>query len=141
LDKVELRSIDYLETRPDIAHDRLGFFGISGGAQIGVLALAVEPRLRVGVLAETGLPYWAKPAQINEVNFAPRIHVPVLMLNGRDDFIFPQETRQLPLFRMLGSPEKDKVHVLYGTGHAGPTQQYIKNTLEWFDRYLGPTGS
>ena len=136
-----LRSIDYLETRPDIAHDRLGFFGISGGAQIGVLALAVEPRLRVGVLAETGLPYWAKPAQINEVNFAPRIHVPVLMLNGRDDFIFPQETRQLPLFRMLGSPEKDKVHVLYGTGHAGPTPQYIKNILEWFDRYLGPTGS
>ena len=62
------------------------------------------------------------------------------MLNGRYDFLFPVETGQLPLFRALGTQEKEKRHVLFDFGHAGPTQLYIKETLDWFDRYLGPSG-
>jgi hypothetical protein len=30
-----LRSVDYLETRPDIDHDRLAYFGLSFGAELG----------------------------------------------------------------------------------------------------------
>ena len=60
------------------------------------------------------------------------------MLNGRYDFVAPLETCQVPMFRLLGSSERDKRHVLFDTGHAGPPQQYIKETLDWFDRYLGP---
>ncbi len=40
------------------------------------------------------------------------------MLNGRYDHFFPVESSQLPLFRLLGTPEKDKKHVIYETGHA-----------------------
>jgi hypothetical protein len=60
------------------------------------------------------------------------------MLNGRDDLIAPLETQQLPLFRLLGSPVRDKRNVLLDSGHVGPTHQYMKETLDWFDRYLGP---
>lgn len=44
------RSIDYLETRTDIARGQLGFFGISSGAQAGVITLALETRF--------GLRFW-----------------------------------------------------------------------------------
>ena len=40
------------------------------------------------------------------------------MLNGRYDHFFPAETSQLPFFRLLGTPDKDKKHVIYETGHA-----------------------
>jgi hypothetical protein len=59
------------------------------------------------------------------------------MLNGRYDFVFPVETAQLPMFRLLGSQEKEKRYVLFESGHAAPTQQYFHETLDWFDLYLG----
>ena len=65
--------------------------------------------------------------------------MPVLMLNGRDDFAGSLETSQRPLFRLLGTPAKDKRHVLFESGHAGsPTHDLMKEILDWLDRYLGP---
>ena len=132
------RSIDYLDTRTDIARGQLGYFGISYGGQAGVIILALESRIRVAVLARVGLPGERRPPEIDEINFAPRVRSPVLMLNGRDDLVAPVETQQLPLFRWLGTPEEDKRNVLLDSGHVGPTHQYIKETLDWFERYLGP---
>jgi hypothetical protein len=132
------RSVDYLETRTDIARDRLGYFGISSGGQRGVIILALEPRIRAAVLARVGLPGARQPPEVDEINFAPRVRVPVLMLNGRDDLVAPVDTAQVPLFRWVGTPGRDKRNVLLGSGHVGPTHQYVKETLDWFDRYLGP---
>ena len=132
------RSVDYLETRTDIAQGQVGYFGISYGAQAGVIILALEPRIRAAVLARVGLPGARKSPEVDEINFAPRVRSPVLMLNGRDDLVAPVETQQLPLFRWLGTPWRDKRNVLLDSGHVGPTHQYIKETLDWFDRYLGP---
>ncbi|HEV2444634.1 MAG TPA: hypothetical protein VGS58_01875, partial [Candidatus Sulfopaludibacter sp.] len=131
------RSLDYLETRTDIARDRIGFFGISGGSVMGVIALALDPRVRAAALAEAGLSSRKTAPEIDQLNFAPRVRIPVLMLNGRYDFVHPVDTEQLPLFRLFGSPPSEKRHVLFDTGHMGRTQQYIKETLDWFDRYLG----
>ena len=39
------RSLDYLDTRSGIAHDRLGYYGVSQGGWIGPIALA-EPESR-----------------------------------------------------------------------------------------------
>ena len=64
--------------------------------------------------------------------------IPVLMLNGRYDHFFPVESSQIPLFRLLGTPEKDKKHVIYDTGHAPPRKDFIRETLDWLDKYLGP---
>ncbi|MGH9366995.1 MAG: hypothetical protein ACRD3M_04900 [Thermoanaerobaculia bacterium] len=45
----------------------------------------------------------------------------------------------MPLFRLLGTSEKDKRHVLFEGGHLPPTLQgIIKEILDWLDRYLGP---
>ena len=42
------RSVDYLESRPDIAKDKIGFMGFSWGAELAPLFLAVEPRISLG---------------------------------------------------------------------------------------------
>ena len=67
-----------------------------------------------------------------------RITVPLLMINGRYDLGSPFETSQLPMFRFLGTPQKDKRHVLFDTGHVPPRNAIVKETLDWLDRYLGP---
>ena len=38
------------------------------------------------------------------MNFAPRVKVPVLMLNGRFDFFGPTAISQEPMFKLLGTP-------------------------------------
>ena len=53
--------------------------------------VAVEPRVKTMVLSSGGVMGLQVP-EINPWNFAPRVHVPVLMLNGRDDSIFLVET-------------------------------------------------
>ncbi|HSU31725.1 MAG TPA: SUMF1/EgtB/PvdO family nonheme iron enzyme [Bryobacteraceae bacterium] len=133
------RSVDYLETRTDVALDRIGYFGISTGARLGLIALVQDHRIRAATLAEGGLSSEWKPPEIDEINFAPRLRIPVLMLNGRYDFPHPVDTDQVPLFRLLGTSPKDKRRVLFDSGHAGPVQQYIRDTLDWFDKYLGVT--
>ncbi len=42
-----IRSVDYLETRPEINPERIGVMGISGGGTITFFSAAVEPRLKV----------------------------------------------------------------------------------------------
>jgi hypothetical protein len=76
---------------------------------------------------------------VDQINFATRVTIPMLMLNGRYDWFFPLETSQLPMFRFLGTPNEHKRHVLFETGHVVPRGHQIKETLNWLDRYLGPT--
>ena len=67
--------------------------------------------------------------------------VPVLMLNGRFDFVFPLETNQVPFFEMLATPAANKRHVVYEAGHfAFPLGDAIRENVAWLDRHLGPTG-
>jgi pimeloyl-ACP methyl ester carboxylesterase len=66
---------------------------------------------------------------------------PVLMVNGRDDFDLPYETAQVPMFRMLGTDQADKRHVVFDGGHIPPhPNDIVKEILDWLDRYLGPVG-
>jgi len=136
------RSVDYLRSRPDIDPDRLAYYGVSMGARLGNLALAIEKRFRVAVLFSGGFStsVVADPPEIDPVNFAPRVTTPVLMLNGRDDFNFPVETAQAPMFQMLGTAAADKRHILYDGGHVFPFARIIKDTLEWLDKYMGVPG-
>ncbi len=74
----------------------------------------------------------------DQINFAPRVRIPVLMLNGRFDFIFSVGSSQEPMFRFLGTPVEHKRRVVYDSGHDIPRGEMIKETLNWLDRYLGP---
>ena len=57
------------------------------------------------------------PPEIDPLNFAPRMKIPTLLLNGRYDFTFPLKDHQRPLLRLLGAPEKDKKLVLLESAH------------------------
>jgi len=133
------RSIDYLVSRPDVDRDRLGVYGASRGVVLPINAVG-EQRLKAAVLVSVGLSF--DPSllpECNPFNFLPRFKVPTLMLCGRSDFFFPVETSQRPMLRLLGAPDKDKKLVLLEGAHfPSSIQPVIKETLDWFDRYLGP---
>lgn len=60
------------------------------------------------------------------------------MLNGKYDPIFPLETSQMPMYNLLGTSDKDKKIKIYDTGHLVPRIDLVKETLDWYDKYLGP---
>ena len=132
------RSIDYLETRPEIDRNKLAYQGLSWGGAMGSVLPALEDRIKVCVLIVPGFNLQRSLPEVDELNLAPRVKVPVLMLNGRFDFFYPVETSQEPMFRLLGTPKQHKRRVVYETGHNIPRNELIKETLDWLDRYLGP---
>ena len=135
------RSIDYLETRKDIDHDRIAYLGLSWGSALAPILVAVESRFKAVILESGGLELQRALPEADQINLVTRVKIPVLMLNGRYDHFFPVEESQKPLFRLLGTPEKDKKHVIYDTGHAPPRKDFIRETLDWLDKYLGPVKS
>ena len=132
------RSIDYLETRPDIDTKSLAYEGTSMGAAMGGLLPAMEPRLKVLVLVSPGFYLQKRRPEVDQINFAPRIKVPVLMINGRFDFLFPVDSSQEPMYRSFGTPPNLKRRIVYDTGHDIPRVDEIKESLDWLDRFQGP---
>jgi dienelactone hydrolase len=132
------RSIDYLETRKDIATDKIAYYGFSLGAVEGMTFTALEKRFRASILLAGGLREWTPQPEVDPFNFAPRIRVPTLMVNGREDFRFPVDVSQTPMFRLLGPPEGEKRHALVSGGHVPARLEVMKEVLGWLDRYLGP---
>jgi serine/threonine protein kinase/dienelactone hydrolase len=132
------RAIDYAETRPELDHNKLAYYGYSWGAAEGGLIPAIEPRIKVCILALGGLEFQQSLPEVEPINFVSRVKQPVLMLNGRYDFFFPVESNQEPFYRMLGSKKEEKKHILYDTGHNIPRNELIKEMLNWLDQYLGP---
>jgi eukaryotic-like serine/threonine-protein kinase len=131
------RTLDYLETRDDIAHDRIGYLGLSWGAAMGPVFLAVEPRFKAAVLYPGG-PYIQRALpEADAINFAPRVSVPVLELDGQFDYSCPVETAQVPFFNLLGVPGTPKRRIPFDTGHNIPRAELIRQSLDWFDRYIG----
>lgn len=133
------RTIDYLESRSDLDATHTGFFGTSFGASHSLALVATEPRIKAAVLLSGGLPPEALPPIVDPINYVSRIRIPVLMVNGRYDYQFDVETRQRPMFRLLGSPPEDKKHVLLEYGHGSPPRaEVLRESLGWLDKYLGP---
>ncbi|MBZ5494984.1 MAG: protein kinase [Acidobacteriia bacterium] len=134
------RSVDYLESRPDIDAGRIAYSGISWGARLASIFLAMEPRLRAAVLLIGGYNLTPRSPEIDDFNYTPRVKAPVLMINGRYDFVFPLETSAAQMFKRLGTPDDRKQQVVTESGHDLSSVRGImmRETLNWFDRYLGP---
>jgi dienelactone hydrolase len=136
-------TLDYLESRSDIDMQHVGYLGISRGASFaGAINLALEPRIHTAVLASGGI--WIHGPvhpMIDLINYAPRITLPVLMLSGRYDHIYPFEQSQKRTFDLLGTRPADKTQVAYDTGHFTlPPNRVAADVTDWFDRYLGRAG-
>jgi eukaryotic-like serine/threonine-protein kinase len=135
------RALDYLETRNDIQFKTPAYYGFSWGADAAPLFLAMEPRWRAAVLLDGGFDPLPTRPEIRQSGYAPRVRIPVLMINGSFDAYYQVEASQKPLFTLLGTPAADKRHVVYPTGHSvftGYRNQAIRNILDWLDRYQGP---
>jgi formylglycine-generating enzyme required for sulfatase activity/predicted Ser/Thr protein kinase/predicted esterase len=132
------RSIDYLESRSDINADKLAYYGFSWGGRLGGIMIMVGARFKTAILYVAGFRFQKQKPEVDPFHFVSRVRIPVLMLNGRYDSFFPYQTAQLPMFKLLGTPEEHKRQVLYDTGHSIPRTQLIRETLEWLDKYLGP---
>lgn len=133
------RTLDYLQTRPDIDAGNVGYVGTSFGGSYAVPLLALEPRFRAAVLVSGGYPTLPVPALVEPKDYVPRIRIPVLMINGRYDASLPLQTHQIPFFQQLGTAAASKKHVVLEYGHGSPPRaEVLRETLGWYDRYLGP---
>jgi predicted esterase len=135
------RSLDYLETRADIDREALAYYGYSWGASAGIVSLAHEPRIGVAVLyvgfvPDPGRSPYKEHPEVDPVNALPRVHVPVLLLNGEFDTAIPPGGDQRVL-ELLGTPQVDQRHVIAPSGHFVPRETLIRETLDWLDTYLG----
>jgi dienelactone hydrolase len=136
------RTIDYLETRDDIDSDRLGYYGHSWGGEEAPIVLAVEDRIDAAVLNVGGFRINRRfLPEVDPLNFVTRVRSPVLMLNGEYDIVFPLETSQQPMFELLGTDPEQKKHHITPAAHIVPRDVLIRETLGWFDHYLGEPGN
>jgi formylglycine-generating enzyme required for sulfatase activity/dienelactone hydrolase len=132
------RAIDYVESRNDLDARKIAFIGLSWGADVAPIVLAVEDRLKLGIFIAGGLPRERLLPEVDPIHFAPHVRQPVLMINGRYDWMDPLELSQLPLFRLLGSPGDGKRHFVAEGGHGPAPEVVYKETQAWLDRHLGP---
>ena len=131
------RAIDYLETRKDIQPDNIGYLGWSWGGFLGGIIPALENRIKAIVLNVGGMGMTNSLPEVDQLNFLPRVKQPVLMLNGKYDMFFPVETSQKPMFNFLGTSADKKKLIIYESGHLVPRVEFVKETLLWYDKYLG----
>ena len=162
------RTVDYLETRPEIDKDRITLFGIRLGAIMGSSALAMEPRFCTGILmwgggnlpqlltrnqfARDGLKGYQRVALrligsglFGAAEPLKRIHHisprPLLFQNALRDEIIPRECTEA-YFNKAGEP---KEILWYDCGHdgddAGLTMELIYKIIADQISWLGKTRS
>ena len=130
------RTVDYLESRDDIDHQRLAYYGMSWGGVMSGVVLAVEKRISTAVVMGGGITNAGLP-EVNELNYLPRVTVPLLMMNGRYDSLTSYEGAALPMFEMVATPAEHKVIKAYPTDHIPPKVEYVAEILNWLDTYFG----
>ena len=134
------RAVDYLKANPQqFESSKIAYLGVSQGSAYGVIFAALENRFKTVIFLDGGLFLQPTLPSRDQVNFAPRVKMPFLMVNGRYDFTFSLDRAQIPLFKLIGTPEQDKKHVVFETPHnvSQDRAQLSKVVLEWLDKYLG----
>ena len=130
------RTVDYLQTRDDMDSQRIGYVGVSFGATFPWHLLALETRFRAALMIAGGL-LPGLPLSLDAVHYAPRVRIPVLMVNGRFDYVNTLDSQSV-LFDLIGTPAADKRHVLVDAGHVMPRSEVLRESLGWLDEYFGP---
>ena len=110
---------------------------MSLGGAARAIALALEQRFATAVLWSGGFRSNRPSRKSTRSISRHACKLPMLMLNGRDDFTFPIETAQVPMFTLLGTPDGRQDATLYDGGHVFPFARIMKDSLEWLDKYLG----
>ncbi len=120
------RGVDYLQSLPEVAGDRIGYLGFSMGAIIGAVFCGVEERVRCSTLVVGGGNLRARfnegdPEVIaeNEAIVEPCRYVgmiaprPVLFINGKRDDVIGRESAEA----LQNAAREPKRIVWYDSGH------------------------
>ena len=129
------RALDYLETRPDIDAEKIAFFGNSWGAKYGIISMALDSRIRTGVLYTMSMIRNPSP-DIDPATYFTRVRTPVLQVSGQYDPLIPLEDARI-LHDLLGTVDSDKRLVIAEGAHYAPYELLVGETLSWYDNYLG----
>jgi len=133
------RLLDVLLQREDIDANRIAYVGLSYGASVPLSLLSLETRFRAVVLMSAGMGGVPGFPDADALNYAGHITMPLLLLSGEHDFVYPLETVAKPLFERIGTSADQKRHVVFNAGHMmfprGPMTEEI---LAWLNRYLAP---
>jgi dienelactone hydrolase len=129
------RCVDYLETRQDLDSRKLAYYGMSWGGVLGAIIPAIEGRLKASILLGGSFALTGRP-EVSQINYVTRVNIPTLMLKGRYDIDL--ESGIKPLFDLLRTPAEHKQLKLYDTDHIPPRNEFVRETLAWLDKYLGP---
>jgi formylglycine-generating enzyme required for sulfatase activity len=134
----ELRiGLDYLETRPEIDRTQLVYSGASFSAGSRLPLAGTDERWRGLVLIAAGIDERIQPTlpEASNINFAPRLKPPKLMVNGRQDEEHNWFTRALPLWNLLREPKE--LVLVEGAGHTPPQSALVPAIVGWLDRTIG----
>jgi len=99
----------------------------------------LEKRFKVAIFAAGDCDTNTVLPDADPMNFAPHVKIPLRLIAGRYDFVFPLDTCHEPLFRAPGTPGQAKSHALSDTGHA--PLPVMKDTLNWLDQSFRTSGS
>ncbi|MDQ6705336.1 MAG: acetylxylan esterase [Acidobacteriota bacterium] len=137
-----MRTVDWIETRPELDATRVGCMGISGGGTVTLFSTALEPRIRAAMVSGylntfrdsilslshcidnyiPGILNWAEMYDVAGL-IAPR---PLAVESGERDPIFPiaasrkSFARVKRIYEMFGAADRteqetfDDVHTFYG---------------------------
>jgi len=156
------RAVDYLETRPEIDVERIGYVGGSMGGILGAIFIGVEPRIKAAALIVAGgnmslmireSQHYTMPAireyikregisyeelqrildPIDPINFIKYFSPrPVVFHLGRHDVIVPAEAGR-QLYEAAGEP---KWVYWYDAGHNLPLDLVAARILDFMDKNL-----
>jgi predicted esterase len=128
---------DYIETRNDMDKDRIAFAGVSWGGFIAPYILAIEERIKLGILILFGVQSSDEYPWYDQINYLPRVKIPMLLLAGRYDPDYSMKQQQA-FYDFLGTPENEKEWKIYESTHYIPRKDLINESLNWLDKYFGP---
>jgi len=114
------RAVDFIQTREELDHQRIGYYGISLGGIIGTIFCSVEERIEVPVIVLAGgnlnLMFGKKALSgdtknylsiIDPINYVAKISPrPLLMINAAEDDVVPPITSKL-LFKAAKKAQRD----------------------------------
>ncbi len=141
------RSIDVLQTRPEVNSDRLGFFGISLGGMIGTIFCGIDERIKVPIITLAGgnlslmfgLDALSEDTKeffsiIDPINFVEAISPrPLLMINAENDEVIAPLTSKM-LYQKAKQP---KEIIWYPSKHRDlPIEKAYPAGIDWFNKYL-----
>jgi len=129
---------DYIQTRSDIDRDKISYYGNSWGGGVAPYILAVEDRVKVGIVSLFGVASIEKYMfkEFDQVDYLPRVKIPMLLLGGKYDPDYYLE-QQEAFYNLLGTEEKDKKWIIYESTHFIPRKDLINESISWLDKYLG----